>query len=434
MKQTHALKILKAGHNVFLTGQPGSGKTYTINKYITYLRKHKIEPAITASTGIAATHIGGSTIHSWAGIGISPTLSTNEIHKIANRETVIKRIKNTHVLIIDEVSMLPPYVLAHTNAVCQTVKESSEPFGGMQVIFVGDFFQLPPISHKESQKFAFESHTWSDVDPKVCYLSEQHRHTDKPLTDFLKKIRNGTINPSQNAIIKKLLPSKPPENIPHLYTHNRNVDSYNAKKLSQLPGITHTYTMQTKGAKKRIETLTKGCLSPEKLHLKIGAIVMFTKNAQNNDFVNGTTGTVIDWDLKTKLPIVQTADKTTITVVPSEWTMEEKGKVKAVIKQLPLRLAWAITVHKSQGMSLDKAVMDLSNVFEFGQGYVALSRIRSLKGLHLTGINAQAFQIHPTIIEQDDAFLTQSQKTEKLKISKGDHHTFIFRCKGAIKT
>lgn len=420
---------------MFLTGEPGAGKTHTVNQYIRYLRSHNIQPAITASTGIAATHIGGSTIHAWAGIGIAESLSTDDIHRIANRETVIKRIKHTPILIIDEVSMLPPYVLAHVNAVCQTVKESPQPFGGMQVVFVGDFFQLPPITQEEKTIFAFESSTWEQASPVVCYLSEQHRQEDKPFLNFLTQLRNGTINPAHNIIIERLLNTPPPpEDIPHLYTHNANVDRFNNKKLAELDGQTHLYTMHTKGAKKRIETLVKGCLSPEKLYLKIGAVVMFTKNATNNEYVNGTTGTVVDWDIKTKLPIVQTRQGKNITVYPAEWTMEDKGKIRAILKQLPLRLAWAITVHKSQGMSMDSAVMDLSKVFEFGQGYVALSRIRSLDGLHVIGVNKQTFEIHPDVLEQNKLFLKQSKKNEQLNIAKSDHHTFIFTCGGNIKT
>ena len=145
MNQSDALKILKTGANVFLTGEPGSGKTYTINQYVSYLHSHSIEPAITASTGIAATHIGGMTIHSWSGIGIRSRLSTSDLKSIATNQYVKKRIGKAKILIIDEISMLPPQTLQMVEAICREVKDSPEPFGGMQVVLVGDFFQLPPV-------------------------------------------------------------------------------------------------------------------------------------------------------------------------------------------------------------------------------------------------------------------------------------------------
>ena len=161
-----------------------------------------------------------------------------------------------------------------------------------------------------------------------------------------------------------------------------------------------------------VASLMKGCLSPEKLVLKKGASVMFTKNNQKEGYVNGTLGTVVDFASFTDYPIVKTRNGLRVTVEPMDWTLEENGKIKASITQLPLRLAWAMTVHKSQGMSLDAAVMDLSQVFEYGQGYVALSRVRRLSGLYLLGINAQALQVHPEILKQDGKFRTNSLEAE----------------------
>src|SRR3989344_1092230 len=173
MTQSQALSILKSGVNVFLTGEPGSGKTHTINEYATYLRARSIEPAITASTGIAATHIGGMTIHSWGGIGIKTSLDKYGLNKIASNKYIVKRVRRTKVLIIDEVSMLPPETLSMIDAICREIKQSLEPFGGIQVILVGDFFQLPPIMKMEAEnntpatlikeplyRFAYDSPVW----------------------------------------------------------------------------------------------------------------------------------------------------------------------------------------------------------------------------------------------------------------------------------
>src|SRR5665213_1872732 len=176
MTQGEALDILKTGANVFLTGEPGSGKTHTVNAYVAWLRSHDIEPAITASTGIAATHISGLTIHSWSGIGINESLSEQMLDLIASKEHVARRIQKAKVLIIDEVSMLSGEVLEMADRVCREVKRSDTPFSGMQVVLVGDFFQLPPIAKgRREVSFAFESPSWRGLNPIPCYLTEQHR-------------------------------------------------------------------------------------------------------------------------------------------------------------------------------------------------------------------------------------------------------------------
>ena len=161
MTQQEALNILQTGANVFLTGSPGSGKTYTVKAYIDWLREHSIEPAITASTGVAATHIHGMTIHSWSGIGITEHFTPFEIDRIAGKEQIAKRIQKTSVLIIDEVSMLSGSVLDAVDAVCKQVRGNEMPFGGIQVVLVGDFYQLPPVAGRGKQvTFAFESEAW----------------------------------------------------------------------------------------------------------------------------------------------------------------------------------------------------------------------------------------------------------------------------------
>ncbi|KND47120.1 MAG: ATP-dependent DNA helicase PIF1 [Parcubacteria bacterium C7867-004] len=406
MTQNEALAILKTGANVFLTGEPGSGKTHTVNAYIAWLRSHGIDPAITASTGIAATHVGGMTLHAWAGIGIAERMTPQLLDAIASKEHVAKRLQRAKVLIIDEVSMLSANVLSMVDEVAREVRhEPHEAFGGLQVVFVGDFFQLPPVSRTETS-FAFESPAWANARPMICYLSEQHRQDDERLLDVLSAIRGGTWDHTHVSIItaREAEFEVIEDGIPQLFTHNADVDRMNEERLSRLSGKEHVYLMQSAGTPALTEALKRGCLSPERLVLKEGAVVMATKNNPIAGYSNGTLGTVIDFESGTDFPIIETRDGREITVQPVDWAVEENAKVRAKLTQFPLRLAWAITVHKSQGQSLDAAAIDLSRAFEHGQGYVALSRVRRLDGLFLLGWSEMALSVHPRVSALDVEF------------------------------
>ena len=453
MTQDEALVILKTGANVFLTGEPGSGKTHTINQFVSYLRECDIEPAITASTGIAATHIGGMTVHSWSGIGIKETLTEYDLDKIASSEYVNRRVRKTKVLIIDEISMLRAETLSMVDAVCREIKQNSEPFGGIQVILVGDFFQLPPIEKNYSEqkqeklieerkaRFAYESETWKRLAPVICYLSEQYRQDDKDFLEILSAIRQDTFKKKHHIKLKErhYKEKKIPENITKLFSHNVDVDQVNQEMLHKIEGDLKEFEMDYSGKEFLVSALKKGCLSPEKLFLKKGAVVMCTKNNPKERFVNGTLGVVEEFDSYSGNPIIKTKNGRKIEITPMDWTVEENGKIKAKITQIPLRLAWAITVHKSQGMSMDAAVMDLSDVFEFGQGYVALSRVRRLSGIYLLGINNQALKVHPQILEQDNVFRNESAQAQKTfdKLSADElkkmHKNFVLALGGEWK-
>lgn len=440
---------MKTGGNVFLTGEPGAGKTHTINEYVSYLHEHNIEPAITASTGIAATHIGGMTIHSWSGIGIKSRLDAYELDRIATSEYVAKRIRKTSVLIIDEISMISPQALDMVEAVCRVVRQNEMPFGGLQVVFVGDFFQLPPIvksgertddlfSDEEPAIFAYESRAWKSANPFVCYLSEQHRQDDKEFLEVLSAIRRDSVAPDHFRHIESRRhdPEKISEKVTKLFTHNADVDRVNDMALNKIPGAAKEYAMTDKGKEFLVSALKKGCLSPELLRLKPGAVVMFTKNNPKEGFYNGSLGIVENFADFYGYPIVRLSDGRRIEVVPMDWSVEENGKIKATISQLPLRLAWAITVHKSQGMSLEQAAMDLSGVFEYGQGYVALSRVRRLSGLYLLGISDEALRVHPRILAEDEEMKNKSEKAKIAfdKMTAGDlekmHKSFVLSAGG----
>ncbi len=427
MTQAEALSILQTGANVFLTGEPGSGKTHTINQYVSWLRERGVEPAITASTGIAATHIGGSTIHAWSGIGVSRGLSDADIDAVTQKEHIVRRVAKTHVLIIDEISMLDALTLGDVDAVLKAIRHSSQPFGGMQVVFVGDFFQLPPVAERAAPVlqeeivfdeeysrpcFAFQSPAWKAANPLVCYLSEQHRTEDPRFLEILSALRRGSLTSAHRTTLASRHLEPDTDFVTRLYSHNAAVDRINLTELGKLATKEHRFVMTEKGPERMVEGLKKHCLSPEVLTLKEGARVMFTKNSFEQGFVNGTLGTVVDFS-KNGEPVIRTRAGKEIPVGRMEWHIINDGKPVATISQIPLRLAWAITVHKSQGMSLDAACMDLSQAFEYGQGYVALSRVRTLDGLFLLGINERALEVHPDIAEEDGTFRSLSDAAEE---------------------
>lgn len=441
MTQKEALDFLKTGANVFLTGEPGSGKTHTVNAYIDYLRSCGVEPAITASTGIAATHIGGMTIHSWSGIGVADRLSEEETAMIAGRKKIRKRLARARALIIDEVSMLSGPTLSIVDAVCRVGRESTLAFGGMQVIVVGDFFQLPPVSRDGNKvHFAYEADSWRALDLTTCYLTEQYRQDDPLYLGILSAIRADGFDSTHRARIfrQKCAPENLPDDVPKLFPHNADVDRINAERLRKLPGKPKVFRMEASGPAPLVETLKRNCLSPELLELKTSAVVMCTKNNPQKGFVNGTLGRVTGCDAGSGYPFIETRGGVRILIEPMEWTIEEDGKTKARVGQIPLRLAWAMTVHKSQGMSMDAAVVDLSDAFEYGQGYVALSRVRRLSGLYLLGANERAFMVHQEVLDKDREFRLASDKTlEELRSLSGRelgarHERFIRQCGGRM--
>ncbi|HIP35906.1 MAG TPA: DUF2075 domain-containing protein [Crocinitomix sp.] len=414
MTQDKAFTILKSGYNVFLTGQAGTGKTYLLNQFIKHLRKEKKRVAITASTGIAATHIKGTTIHSWSGIGIKQEITSKDINKLKRNEQFMDRIHQTDVLIIDEISMLHKDQLDSIHYILEACLGDPRPFGGLQVVLCGDFFQLPPVGKKNERskdKFCFMSKSWQFADFKICYLTKQYRQTKNDLITILQEIRTQNVssksiellnNAAKTQFKNKIEPTK-------LYTHNIDVDKINLERLSQLKTESYFYEAKTKGDKTIVNTLKKQVLAPNKIELKIGAKVMFVKNNTEKNIVNGTLGKVIDFSVK-DYPIVKTTNGRTITVYREFWIIEdENGNEIASYNQLPLRLAWAITIHKSQGMTLDVVEMDLTKTFEPGQGYVALSRLKDIDNLLLKGYNEKSLEVDTLALKADKRFKELSE-------------------------
>ncbi len=412
MRQQQVLDVLKMGHNVFLTGPAGSGKTHVLNEYIAFLRGKGVAVGVTASTGIAATHMNGLTIHSWSGIGIKDSVTEKDLEKLVKRKYIRERLVEAKVLIIDEVSMLHHFRLDMVDEVCRAVRKNDRPFGGLQVVLAGDFFQLSPISRgNEIAYFVHRSEVWKEMDIKICYLEEQFRQDDDELLRVLFDIRKNEVSEKTLEPLRKryrknvegdIYPTK-------LYTHNADVDRINEQELKKLDGEETSYDMEGVGKDVLVDILKKSCLAPEILRLKDGAVVMFVKNNFEEGYVNGTLGIVERFDVE-GMPVVRVKDGKTIHVKRDTWLIDEDGDVLAEIYQLPIRLAWAITVHKSQGMSLDAAEIDLSKSFTPGMGYVALSRVRTLSGLKLMGFNDTAKKVSDEVLLYDKTLQESSEK------------------------
>ena len=471
MRQSSALDILKTGQNVFLTGSAGSGKTYTLNQYIDYLRARRVPVAVTASTGIAATHMNGTTIHSWSGIGIKDELTDRDLSNLSRKQFLADRLKDTAVLIIDEISMLHAKQINLVSQVLKHVRKNDKAFGGIQVVVAGDFFQLPPIGSKgesNREKFAFMSEAWLEAKFHICYLSEQHRQVSEAanggldLDDILNQIRRQEVTFEAIAALEATFDQNVDIKRTRLYTHNLNVNSINDKELAALEGEMMRFTATSTGDSKLVETLKKTVRTQDDLVLKVGAKVMFIKNNTELGVSNGTMGELIgfaavkinddkdnsddlieddsestendaDKNIKgkgkkttkdkdkpkvkkpstQKMPVVRLNSGREVIAEPEEWIIEdETGDVLASYEQVPLCLAWAITIHKSQGMTLDAAEIDLSRTFELGQGYVALSRLKSLAGLQLLGMNDMSLQLDPLARGADKRFLALSDEAD----------------------
>ncbi|MGP5417416.1 AAA family ATPase [Psychrobacter faecalis] len=494
MRQSSALDILKTGQNVFLTGSAGSGKTYTLNQYIDYLRARRVPVAVTASTGIAATHMNGTTIHSWSGIGIKDELSDRDLANLSRKQFLADRLKDTAVLIIDEISMLHAKQLNLVSQVLKYVRKNDKAFGGIQVVVAGDFFQLPPIGSKgetNREKFAFMSEAWLDAKFHICYLSEQHRQLSEAanggldLDDILNQIRRQEVSFEAIAALEATFDQNVDIKRTRLYTHNLNVNKINDKELAALDGEMMRFEATSTGDSKLVETLKKTVRTQDDLVLKVGAKVMFIKNNSELGVSNGTMGELIGFaavkidDSKDtsddliedtaqdaiakntknkakkdkeskekpkdekpttqKMPVVRLNSGREVIAEPEEWIIEdETGDVLASYLQVPLCLAWAITIHKSQGMTLEAAEIDLSRTFELGQGYVALSRLKSLAGLQLLGMNDMSLQLDPLARGADKRFLALSEEADANyamldeESMKQAHEKFILKSGGTL--
>jgi ATP-dependent DNA helicase PIF1 len=419
-EQEYVHKEVLAGKSVFLTGCGGTGKSFLTNQLIVALKKScgNTTVAVTASTGIAACQIGGTSLHNFAGIGLGNGTVDQLVERVSKNKRVCDRWKKTKCLVIDEVSMLDGELFDKLEALARNVRKNDKPFGGIQLLLVGDFLQLPPIKKNGNVQFCFEARTWKQTVQLNVELKTVFRQRNAEFVDMLNSIRRGICSPQMVASLcatkHNLLNETNGVLATRLYPTNADVDRINNLKVDQLPGEMFCFTADDSGESPFLENLDKSCLAPQKLCIKPGAQVMLLKNLDTEaGLTNGTRGfveSIVESDEQGRaelIPIVRfevNKDTTVISVrkvftTKEVFSVESFGKVVASRTQYPLRLAYAITIHKCQGMTLNKVELSLGGVFECGQAYVALSRASDMQGLRLLDFNASVVRAHPRVLE-----------------------------------
>ncbi|XP_053186020.1 ATP-dependent DNA helicase PIF1 [Scomber japonicus] len=399
-EQTAVLSAVLSGKNVFFTGSAGTGKSFLLKRIMGSLPPKST--FATASTGVAACHIGGTTLHSFAGIG-SGSAPLEQCIELAQRPGVLQHWTSCRHLIIDEVSMVEAQFFDKLESVARSVRRSTEPFGGIQLIVCGDFLQLPPVSKgKEKASFCFQARSWRKVIQVNMELMEVRRQTDQSFISLLQAVRVGRVTEEVTA---KLMGSayhhieKDGILATRLCTHKDDVELTNENKLQQLPGSVRVFEALDSDPA-LVKTIDAQSPVSRLLQLKVGAQVMLTKNLDvARGLVNGARGVVVAFESgKSGLPRVRFLCGVTEVLKQERWVFKSGGGIHLSRQQLPLKLAWAISIHKSQGMTLDCVEISLARVFESGQAYVALSRARSLEGLRVMDFDPSVVRADPDVL------------------------------------
>lgn len=415
-KQNEAFKAMNNGLNIFITGPGGSGKSHVINYFVNYYKENYEDDEnklyVTSSTGLSSLLINGITINQYSGIGIGDKDVDYYIKRISKNKKSRERWKNTRILIIDEVSMISSELFEKLDIIGQRIRKSNKPFGGIQLILSGDFLQLPPVKANE---FCFESFSWDICVNKTFYFDKIIRQKNGEFQNVLNKIRVGNIDQEVVETLEKcrnrelkndkgIMPTL-------LFSRKDMVKTYNESKLQELINQGHKtveyesrYTFSSKIREEvkpdYIQLINSQYNVEDKIVLSKYSQVMLNVNGIDEDLANGSRGVIIDFtDDAKQNPIVYFLNGKTVEIKPKDYKIEE-AKDSVIKKQIPLIPAWAITIHKAQGMSLEYIQTDIGNsIFEYGQAYVVLSRIRNLEGLSLIDIDYSKIRANPKIIK-----------------------------------
>ncbi len=400
-KQKKAYSAMESGESILLTGPAGCGKSSIIKLFYQFKQDSSQSVALTSTTGVSAVLLGGTTLHSYLGIGLGTNSTEKLVKKIMASYFYRTRWLKLKILIIDEVSMLSPELFDKLELMARLVRvlDSEQPFGGIQLILSADYCQLPVIKNSH---FCFEAESWAKCVTKVCYLQEIMRQADPIFQVCLNEVRTAslsqqtidTLKACENNDLTNDLGIRPTR----IYPINASVDKINTRELSQLKGEHMQYEMEVKIHKaKYLDQLVrykKSIKAVENLVLAQDAQVMLLANLDIDDgMVNGSRGVVINF--VEDIPMVRFMNGKEKLIDYYAWEIEEIDIKVATIYQIPLKLAYACTVHSSQGLSLDCVEISMKDIFEYGQAYVALSRVRNLKGLKIKGFDEKRIKAHP---------------------------------------
>lgn len=395
-EQQSAFELLESGENVFLTGGAGSGKSYLVRAFM-YDKDPKTFPLL-ASTGAAAVLVGGRTFHSFFGLGIMEGGPQATFDRASKEGRILKRIAGVEGIIIDEISMIPSSAFEVAEKLAKKARGSSLPWGGMRVIIVGDFAQLPPVSRERKKEWCFQSPIWADTGLINCQLTHNQRVNESRFLDVLADVRQGQVTARVKSFLDDHLREHDQDDkSTRLFPRRDQSEIHNQRELEEIGRPLHEIHSIFIGDEKHIETLRKASPVPEKLHLKEGAQVMFLQNDPQKRWVNGTRGTVVD--ISADKIIVEKKNGRDVSVEKAQFSfLNAEGNVIASVINFPLTLAYATTIHKSQGATLDELWVDLNRLWEPGHAYVALSRLKNSSGLKLLGWSPRSFIVDPDVI------------------------------------
>ena len=450
--QQYALDKFEQGHNILLTGPGGVGKTQLIHRMVESTTK---SIQVCALTGCASVLLGcnAKTIHSWSGIKLAKGPAENIINKVLTNKHAKKNWKNIKILIVDETSMMSKKIFNILERTARLIRGNNEPFGGIQVIFSADFYQLPPVptlNEPDTGEFCFESDRWNVVFPwnNHIELKTMFRQSDPIYIDILSQIRRGSLSPENIDILKNYVKRPEPINVvTKLFPLRARADYVNQLMFDKIDSPIIEFKLQTNRKcttyaetgkpidantlelcmaltpleiNYELEQLIANTPCIEKLELKRDSIVMCTANIDmENGICNGSQGIILDF-ASNGAPIVKFVNGLTKTLELHSWQSSEYPTIS--ISQYPLQLAWALTIHKIQGATLDMAQIDVGNgIFEYGQTYVALSRIKTLDGLYLANFNPTRIKAHPKVKQfYDNISANQSSETDTKSDTKSD--------------
>lgn len=415
---TQIVKLINSGENLFITGHAGTGKSYILNKI-----KNKFpKMAITSTTGIAAVNVRGQTIHSWAGVGVCRKPVSQIVQDILGKRQISRQIKNCKLLAIDEISMLDMRVIEYLDEVFKEVRANQKPFGGIQVIFIGDFFQLPPVESDTTANFCFESQVWKDFTLKNVLLTQNYRQSENNFITALANMRTNRLTTEDVEFFnsKNSAKSVEDEDILHIFPTNYEAENYNMRKFNAVMNATKSfsaYDTVARGSewvadnlnereKMTLEIFDKNCRVGKDVALKIDARVMLLVNMDfEKGLINGSCGVVEDFHDDS---VLISFDNGETELIPRhKFEHYYNDKVVATRLQYPLKLAYGITIHKSQGMTLDKLVVDCARIFEKGQAYVAMSRVKTIAGLYLKNFNKSKVMVNEKVANFYDNMISE---------------------------